>query len=86
MTAQTQQSLNPMLWVTEWAPEPRDVDWKNLKIGQEQLFIRGILSVVTATLITLFTAPVIGLIQLLDNIDRLTKYLPDYIVNMLFRM
>lgn len=84
VTSQTQQSLNPMLWVSEWAPEPRDVDWKNLKISQKQLFIRGILSVVTAILITLFTAPVIGLIQLFDDVDRVTKYLPDPIVNILF--
>lgn len=75
-----------MLWVTEWAPEPRDVDWKNLKIGQKELFIRQILAVVTAILIALFTAPVIGLVQLLDNVERLTKYLPDYIVNLLFQM
>lgn len=75
-----------MLWVTEWAPEPRDVDWKNLKIGQKELFIRQIMAVVTAILIALFTAPVIGVVQLLDNIERLTKYLPDYIVNLLFQM
>lgn len=86
VASQTQQSVNPMLWVTEWAPEPRDVDWKNLKIGQKELFIRQIMAVVTAILIALFTAPVIGVVQLLDNIERLTKYLPDYIVNLLFQI
>ena len=86
VAAQTQQSVNPMLWVTEWAPEPRDVDWNNLKIGVSQLLIRGILAVVTATLITLFTAPVIGSIQLLANVDNLTKYLPDAFVKVLFEM
>ncbi|KAG0585456.1 hypothetical protein M758_2G012200 [Ceratodon purpureus] len=86
VAAQTQQSVNPMLWVTEWAPEPRDVDWNNLKIGYRQLLIRGILAMVTATLITLFTAPVIGSIQLLANVDNLTKYLPEPIVKVLFEI
>lgn len=86
MAAQTQQSVNPMYWVTEWAPEPRDVDWNSLKIGHGQLFIRRIFSVAVATLIILFTSPVIGVIQLLDSIDRLTKYLPDPIAKILFEM
>ncbi|XP_024401372.2 CSC1-like protein HYP1 [Physcomitrium patens] len=86
VAAQTQQSVNPMYWVTEWAPEPRDVDWNSLKIGHGQLFIRRIFSVAVATLIILFTSPVIGVIQLLDSIDRLTKYLPDPIAKILFEI
>ncbi|KAG5249077.1 CSC1 protein [Salix suchowensis] len=30
--AQTQQSKNPTLWLTNWAPEPRDIYWRNLAI------------------------------------------------------
>ncbi|CAL9084911.1 unnamed protein product [Musa textilis] len=29
--AQTQQTRNPTLWLTEWAPEPRDIYWQNLR-------------------------------------------------------
>ncbi|XP_021637712.2 calcium permeable stress-gated cation channel 1 isoform X3 [Hevea brasiliensis] len=38
--AQTQQSRNPTLWLTEWAPEPRDVYWQNLPIPYVSLAIR----------------------------------------------
>lgn len=76
VTAQTQQSVNPMLWVTEWAPEPRDVDWDNLEIGYRQLFFRGIVAAIGAGLITLFYIPLTTLVQALANIDKLAKYLP----------
>ncbi|XP_043807858.1 calcium permeable stress-gated cation channel 1 isoform X2 [Manihot esculenta] len=38
--AQTQQSRNPTLWLTEWASEPRDVYWDNLAIPYVSLAIR----------------------------------------------
>lgn len=37
--AQTQQSRNPIVWLTEWAPEPRDVYWDNLAIPFASLTI-----------------------------------------------
>ncbi|THU62612.1 hypothetical protein C4D60_Mb01t06940 [Musa balbisiana] len=40
--AQTQQSSNPTLWLTDWAPEPRDVYWPNLAIPFVELTIRRI--------------------------------------------
>ncbi|KVI09372.1 protein of unknown function DUF221 [Cynara cardunculus var. scolymus] len=40
--AQTQQARNPTLWLTEWAPEPRDVYWKNLAIPHVSLIIRKV--------------------------------------------
>ncbi|KAF5935944.1 hypothetical protein HYC85_027073 [Camellia sinensis] len=41
--AQTQQSKNPTLWLTNWAPEPRDVYWKNLAIPFVSLSVRRLL-------------------------------------------
>ncbi|THU63394.1 hypothetical protein C4D60_Mb01t15300 [Musa balbisiana] len=38
--AQTQQTRNPTLWLTEWAPEPRDVYWQNLAIPFVSLTVR----------------------------------------------
>ncbi|KAB2003435.1 hypothetical protein ES319_D11G131700v1 [Gossypium barbadense] len=38
--AQTQLSHNPTIWLTEWAPEPRDVYWRNLAIPYFDLTIR----------------------------------------------
>jgi len=41
--AQTQQSKNPTQWLTDWAPEPRDVYWQNLAIPFFSLSIRRFL-------------------------------------------
>ncbi|KAG2598199.1 hypothetical protein PVAP13_5KG067200 [Panicum virgatum] len=38
--AQTQQTSNPTVWLTEWAPEPRDVYWDNLSIPFVSLTVR----------------------------------------------
>ncbi|PPR89081.1 hypothetical protein GOBAR_AA31597 [Gossypium barbadense] len=38
--AQTQLCRNPTLWLTEWAPEPRDVFWDNFAIPYFELTIR----------------------------------------------
>ena len=38
--AQTQQNQDPTLWLTDWAPEPRDVYWENLSIPYVQLGFR----------------------------------------------
>lgn len=40
---QTQQSKNPTQWLTDWAPEPRDVYWQNLAIPFFSLSIRRFL-------------------------------------------
>ncbi|KAG2585206.1 dapper homolog 3-like isoform X2 [Panicum virgatum] len=38
--AQTKHTSNPTVWLTEWAPEPRDVYWNNLSIPFISLTIR----------------------------------------------
>jgi len=40
---QTQQSKNPTQWLTDWAPEPRDVYWQNFAIPFFSLSIRRFL-------------------------------------------
>ncbi|KAJ1405556.1 Calcium-dependent channel, 7TM region, putative phosphate [Sesbania bispinosa] len=40
--AQTQQTRNPTLWLTAWAPEPRDVYWPNLAIPYVSLTVRSL--------------------------------------------
>ncbi|KAF5732745.1 CSC1-like protein [Tripterygium wilfordii] len=40
LCAQTQQSSNPTIWLTEWAPEPRDVYWNNLAIPYIEITVR----------------------------------------------
>ncbi|KAH9576159.1 hypothetical protein CY35_01G147600 [Sphagnum magellanicum] len=85
-TAQTQQSSNPMIWATEWAPEPRDVDWSNLEIPYSQLFFRLILAGVLAALITIFYIPLTGSAVALANLNSLKRYLPNVIVDALLKI
>jgi hypothetical protein len=86
VTAQTQQSQNPMLWVTEWAPEPRDVDWGNLEIPYEHHFFRGIVAAIGAGLITIFYIPLTTLVLALANLDSLYKFLPHVLLEILLKM
>ncbi|KAL8216443.1 hypothetical protein R6Q57_023280 [Mikania cordata] len=74
--AQTQQSKNPILWLTEWAPEPRDVYWKNLAIPFVSLSIRKlIISLAVFALVFFYIIP-IAFVQSLANLEGLEKVVP----------
>lgn len=74
--AQTQQSNNPTIWLTDWAPEPRDVYWDNLRIPYVELKLRRLLmSVALFGLTFCFMVP-IAFVQTLANIESIQKYLP----------
>jgi hypothetical protein len=75
-----------MLWVTEWAPEPRDVDWGNLEIPYEHHFFRGIVAAIGAGLITIFYIPLTTLVLALANLDSLYKFLPHMLLEILLKM
>ncbi|KAJ7296905.1 hypothetical protein O6H91_Y092800 [Diphasiastrum complanatum] len=71
--AQTQQNKNPTLWLTEWAPEPRDVYWYNLAIPYVELTIRKLLITgAVFALIFFFIIPV-TFVQSLANLDGIEK-------------
>lgn len=74
--AQTQQSSNPTLWLTEWAPEPRDVYWPNLAIPFVELTIRRLLMAVSLFFLTFFFMFPIAFVQSLANIEGIEKVLP----------
>lgn len=74
--AQTQQAQNPTLWVTEWAPEPRDVYWNNLAIPYVSLSIRKLITVVAMFFFTFFFMIPITFVQSLASIDGVVKVLP----------
>ncbi|KAL2550948.1 Uncharacterized protein Fot_12478 [Forsythia ovata] len=58
--AQTQQSKNPALWFTNWAPEPRDVYWKNLSIPFVSLSIRKlVISLLVFALVFFYMIPIV---------------------------
>ncbi|KAL3330840.1 hypothetical protein AABB24_034591 [Solanum stoloniferum] len=74
--AQTQQSKNPTLWLTNWAPEPRDIYWSNLSISFFSLTLRKLLiSVAVFSLVFFYMIP-IAFVQSLANLEGLEKVAP----------
>ncbi|KAL3521926.1 hypothetical protein ACH5RR_014760 [Cinchona calisaya] len=74
--AQTQQSRNPTLWLTEWAAEPRDVYWQNLAIPYVSLSIRRLIMAVAFFFLTFFFMIPITFVQSLANIESIEKKAP----------
>ncbi|CAO2839700.1 unnamed protein product [Amaranthus hypochondriacus] len=74
--AQTQQSSNPTIWLTDWASEPRDVYWDNLAIPYVELNIRRLLMAVALFFLIFFFMVPITFVQSLANIDGIEKVFP----------
>ncbi|XP_042383041.1 calcium permeable stress-gated cation channel 1-like [Zingiber officinale] len=74
--AQTQQTRNPTLWLTEWAPEPRDVYWHNLAIPFVHIAIRRLIVTVAVFFLTFFFMIPITFVQTLANIEGIEKAAP----------
>ncbi|XP_011002577.1 PREDICTED: calcium permeable stress-gated cation channel 1 [Populus euphratica] len=74
--AQTQQSRNPTLWLTEWAPEPRDVYWENLAIPYMSLSVRRLIIAVAFFFLTFFFMIPIASVQALASIEGIEKKVP----------
>ncbi|XP_059275565.1 CSC1-like protein At1g32090 [Lycium ferocissimum] len=74
--AQTQQSKNPTLWLTHWAPEPRDVYWNNLSISFFSLSLRKLLISVAVFALVFFYMIPIAFVQSLANLEGLEKVAP----------
>ncbi|XP_065876173.1 CSC1-like protein At3g21620 [Euphorbia lathyris] len=74
--AQTQQTRNPTLWLTDWAPEPRDIYWDNLAIPFVSLAVRKLVIGVAFFFLTFFFMVPIALVQSLANIEGIEKALP----------
>ncbi|CAA7399447.1 unnamed protein product [Spirodela intermedia] len=70
------QTSNPMIWVTDLAPEPVDVYWSNLWLPYRQLWIRRIATLLAAIVFMfLFLIPV-AFVQGLSQLEQLQKMLP----------
>ncbi|XP_059437687.1 calcium permeable stress-gated cation channel 1-like [Corylus avellana] len=74
--AQTQQSRNPTIWLTEWAPEPRDVYWPNLAIPYVSLSVRRLIIAVAFFFLTFFFMIPIALVQSLASLEGIEKAAP----------
>ncbi|KAB2045049.1 hypothetical protein ES319_D01G134800v1 [Gossypium barbadense] len=76
VAAQVLQSSNPMLWVTQLAPEPNDVYWSNLSIPYKQVWLRKIATLLGAfVFMFVFLAPV-TFVQGLTQLDQLRQTFP----------
>ncbi|XP_058225929.1 CSC1-like protein At3g54510 isoform X2 [Rhododendron vialii] len=76
LAAQSQQNSNPLLWITEMAPEPRDVLWRNLAIPYKHLPLHKIGVYTAASLLTLFFTIPVTAIQGIAKYERLKKWFP----------
>ncbi|XP_028755293.1 calcium permeable stress-gated cation channel 1 [Neltuma alba] len=74
--AQTQQTRNPTLWLTEWAPEPRDAYWPNLAIPYVSLTVRRLIIAVAFFFLTFFFMIPIAFVQSLASIEGIQKAAP----------
>ncbi|KAK7407101.1 hypothetical protein VNO78_08743 [Psophocarpus tetragonolobus] len=74
--AQTQQSKNPTLWLTDWAPEPRDVYWQNLAIPFVSLSIRKLIISLSVFALVFFYMIPIAFVQSLANLEGLERVAP----------
>lgn len=74
--AQTQQSRNPTIWLSEWAPEPRDVYWNNLAIPYFELSVRRLLMALALFFLIFFFMIPIAFVQSLANIEGIQKVFP----------
>ncbi|XP_047323706.1 CSC1-like protein At1g32090 [Impatiens glandulifera] len=74
--AQTQQSKNPTTWLTNWAPEPRDVYWRNLAIPFVSLSVRKLVISLSVFALVFFYMIPIAFVQSLANLEGLQKVAP----------
>jgi len=74
--AQTQQTRNPTIWLTEWAPEPRDVYWQNLAVPYVSLTVRRLIIAVAFFFLTFFFMIPIAIVQGLASLDGIRKAAP----------
>lgn len=73
---QSQQHPHPFLWITEPAPEPRDVLWKNLSTPSRRLLAYKIGFFVVAALLTIFFTVPVTAVQGIAKFEKLKKWFP----------
>ncbi|KAI4298737.1 hypothetical protein L6164_032260 [Bauhinia variegata] len=74
--AQTQQTRDPTLWLTEWAPEPRDVYWPNLAIPYVALTVRWLIIAGAFFFLAFFSMIPIAAVQSLASLEGIEKAAP----------
>ncbi|KAK1425321.1 hypothetical protein QVD17_20672 [Tagetes erecta] len=76
LVSQTQQHPNPLTWITQMAPEPRDVLWKNLSIPYKHLVLYRTGVYTAIVLLTIFFAIPVTAVQGITQFEKLKKWFP----------
>ncbi|KAL6130036.1 hypothetical protein ACLB2K_068417 [Fragaria x ananassa] len=76
LVSHSQQHADPLLWITDMAPEPRDVSWRNLVIPYRLLPLCRLGVIVAATLLTIFFAIPVTAVQGIAKFEKLKKWFP----------
>ncbi|KAF4348083.1 hypothetical protein G4B88_016022, partial [Cannabis sativa] len=76
VASQVLQSSNPMLWVTDMAPEPHDVYWSNLWIPFGQLWVRKIAIHISAIAFMLVFLIPVTFVQGMTQLEQLQQTFP----------
>lgn len=74
--AQTQQTKNPTEWLTEWAPEAREMYWQNLAMPYVSLTVRRFVMHIAFFFLTFFFIIPIAFVQSLASIEGIQKSAP----------
>ncbi|XP_045824827.1 CSC1-like protein RXW8 isoform X1 [Trifolium pratense] len=76
MAAQTIQTSNPMVWVTEAAPEPHDVHWSHIRVPYRQIWIRKMATFAASVAFMLVFLIPVTFVQGLTQLEKLQKMFP----------
>ncbi|XP_050891160.1 CSC1-like protein At3g54510 isoform X2 [Lathyrus oleraceus] len=76
VASQLQQHSHPLLWVTELAPEPRDVSWRSLRVSYRVVPLYRLGVVIAALLLTVFFAIPVTAVQGIAKYEKLKKWFP----------
>ncbi|ESR52121.1 hypothetical protein CICLE_v10033297mg, partial [Citrus x clementina] len=76
LAAQSQQHLHPLRSITERAPEPRDVYWRNLAISYKIMPFYKIGVIFAASLLTIFFTVPVTAVQGIARFEKLKKWFP----------
>ncbi|KAL9996012.1 putative 10TM putative phosphate transporter, cytosolic domain-containing protein [Helianthus debilis subsp. tardiflorus] len=76
LVSQTQQHPNPLMWITQMAPEPRDVLWKNLSIPYKHLVLYRTGVYTAEVLFTIFFAIPVTAVQGIAQFEKLKTWFP----------
>lgn len=76
VAAQLLQHSHPLKWITEMAPEPRDVAWRNMKISFRVMPLYKLGVLIAASMLTIFFAIPVTAVQGLAKYEKLKKWFP----------